>query len=276
MTEPLTMKARIQAPLKAVHHALTDPGELRTWFAEHAEVDLPHRFEFWGRYTPDGDAPHQRLLHADDHTLRFAWLLDGEDTTSEITLTEEGADSTLLAVSQTHWEFPDPGVRGLLHTFWALAIANLADHLAGRPLTGLVDLTSPELRSEVLIEAAREVVYDALVDPAKITQWFGVPFEVDELRVGGTVSMMGEPSAKILDLDPGRSMSADWGPVGVTTWELADSDGKTRLTFVQSGFDATNPPYGAWMGWLSGVAELRRFVEFESWRPIWLYDEMPS
>ena len=27
------------------------------------------------------------------------------------------------------------------------------------------------------------------------------------------------------------------------TWELEGSDGKTRLTSVQSGFDPTNPPY---------------------------------
>jgi hypothetical protein len=62
---------------------LTDAGALRVWLAEHAEVDLPHRYEFWGRYTPDGDAPHQRLLHADDSILRFIWRLDGEGTTTE-------------------------------------------------------------------------------------------------------------------------------------------------------------------------------------------------
>jgi uncharacterized protein YndB with AHSA1/START domain len=276
MTEPLTLKARIPAPLDAVRHALTDAAELRVWFAEHAEVRLPDRFEFWGRYTPEGDAPHQRLLHADEHTLRFAWLLDGEETTSEITLTQETPDATMLALSQTHWEFSDVGVRGMLHTFWALAIANLADHLAGRPLTARVDLTSADLRSEVLIDAAREVVYDALVDPAKITRWFGYPFDIDEVKAGGTVSMGGEPLAKILDLDPGRSMATDWGPVvGVTTWELEESGGKTRLTFVQSGFDSGNPPYGAWSGWLSGVAELRRFVEFDRWQPIWVSDEIP-
>ena len=54
---------------------------LRMWFAEHVEVDRPHRCEFWGRYTPDGDAPNQRPLHVDDHTLRSSWMLDGEDTT---------------------------------------------------------------------------------------------------------------------------------------------------------------------------------------------------
>ena len=68
-------------------------------------------------------------------------------------------------------------------------------------------------------------------------------------------------AAKVVDLEPGRKMSVDWGPTGVSTWELAESDGKTRLTFVQSGFDEQHPPYGAWTGSVAGLAELRRFHE---------------
>jgi hypothetical protein len=56
------------------------------------------------------------------------------------------------------------------------------------------------------------------------------------------------------------------------TWKLEDSAGKTKLSFVQSGFDTANPPYGAWTGWLSGLAELRRYHELADWRPIWLHD----
>ena len=72
MNEPMRLRARVAAPIADVWHALTDPAALRVWLAEHAEVDLPHRYEFWGRYTPEGDAPHQRLIHVDDHTLRFS------------------------------------------------------------------------------------------------------------------------------------------------------------------------------------------------------------
>ena len=81
MTEPMIHRVRLAAPIQAVRHALTDAASLRVWLAEHAEVDLPRTYAFCGRYTPDGAAPHQRLLHVDDHTLRFNWLLDGEDTT---------------------------------------------------------------------------------------------------------------------------------------------------------------------------------------------------
>jgi uncharacterized protein YndB with AHSA1/START domain len=48
----LTKRIRIAAPPRAVHHALTDPAALQVWLAEHAEVDLPDRYQFWGRFTP--------------------------------------------------------------------------------------------------------------------------------------------------------------------------------------------------------------------------------
>src|SRR5213078_4596508 len=114
---------------------------------EHAEVDLPGTYAFWGRYTPDGDAPHQRPLSADDRTLRFSWLLGGEDTTVELDLAEAGPDATVLSLSQTHvppWRdvVAERGARRVLATFWGLALANLADYLAGRDLTPMCDFTS--------------------------------------------------------------------------------------------------------------------------------------
>jgi len=283
MSEPMKVRARVAAPIKAVHHALTDADELRTWLAEHAEVDLPHRFEFWGRYTPEGDVAHQRPLHVDDHTLRFSWRLDGEDTTVEVSLEEEGPDATIVSVSQTH--VPDwaeaiahTSIRGVLPTYWSLSIANLVDHLEGRELTPMCDFTSPEMRATVLIAASATDVYRSMIDPAEFRRWFGVNVDV-EPWVDGRFAMGGfenDPSpAKIIELVPNQKMTLSYGEF-VAGWELEESEGKTRLTFVQSGFDTANPPYDAWMGWLSGVAELRRFHELDDWRAIWVQVEMPG
>jgi uncharacterized protein YndB with AHSA1/START domain len=275
----MILRARVAVPLKRVHEALTDAEALRAWLAEHAEVDLPHRFAFWGRYTPEGDAPHQHLLHADDRTLRFSWLLDGAETTTEITLSEEGNDSTIITVSQTHFDFQEAisgdGVRGALQTFWCLSIANLVDHLEGRELTPKCDFTVTGMRGQTLIDASPGEVFDSLVDSGKATRWFGTPMEI-EPRVGGHWSMIDHGGAEIIALEPGRGLSTDWGSVGVHTWELEESDGGTRLTFVQSGFDEQRPPYAAWLGWLSGVAELRRFHELSDWRPIWFSGDAPA
>ena len=280
MSEPMILRARVQAPLKEVHHALTEPEALRAWLAEHAEVDLPDRYEFWGRYTPEGDAPHQRLLHADDHTLRFSWLLDGEETTTEIRLEEESATSTVVMLSQTHFDIQEgltgASIRGVLQTFWALAIANLVDHVEGRELSPKCDFTSTDMRAEVVIAAPMDAVYDSLVNSEKVSRWFGYPIEI-EPYVGGRFAMGGfdkDPQpAKVIDLVPGRSMSTDWGRYGVVAWKLEDTGGATRLTFVQSGFDAAHPPHAGWAGWLSGLAELRRFHELGDWQPIWLDDQ---
>jgi len=284
VSAPMKLLARVRVPVKEVHRAMTDAAALRTWLAEHAEVDLPDRYEFWGRHTPEGDAPHQRPLHVDEGTVRFSWLLGGEDTTVEITWAPEGPDSTVITVSQTHtpdWAelIAGTSVLGVLHTYWSLAIANLVDYLEGRPLNPMCDFTSPEMRAEVLIDASPQAVYDSMMDPEQFSRWFGANVGI-EPHVGGRFAMGGfelDPSpAKIVELEPGHKMSMRWDHGMVAGWELTDSAGKTRLTFVQSGFDATNPPYDAWMGWLSGVAELRRYHELSDWRPIWLQVEMPG
>ncbi|MET7803555.1 SRPBCC family protein [Micromonospora chersina] len=281
MSDLLTVRARLAAPAEAVRRALTDPAELRAWLAEHAEVDLPRRYEFWGRYTPEGDAPHQRLLHADERTLRFAWTLDGVETTTEFELTPED-DSTVLTLRQSHFSFEEAmsgsSIRGVLQTFWALAIANLNAHLEGSPLLPRTDFTSADLRGEVVIDAPMDKVWTSLTDSEQASAWFGFPIGI-EPWVGGRYAMGGFDAgyaAKVVDLTPGRALSVDWGPTGVSTWELAESGGRTKLTFVQSGFDEGNPPYAAWTGSVAGLAELRRFHEMADWQPIWLDVEMPS
>lgn len=272
MSEPMSVRFRVKAAAGDVRHALTDPEALRAWLAEYAEVEAPDRYVFWGRYTPAGDEPRQRLLHLDDRTLRFSWPIDGEDTTVEFRLEEEASDSTVVTL--THTGLPpfadmvaEVGTRSLLHPFWALSIANLVDHVEGRPLNPKCDFTSPELREQVTIGASPQAVFESLADSKQFSRWFGAHIEV-EPWVGGRVAMgdldMGT-SSKVVDLEPGRRMSIAWAEDMVSTWELEESGGRTRLTFVQSGFP---PAYGAWMGNLAGLAELRRYHELSDWHPI--------
>ncbi|WP_433273242.1 SRPBCC family protein [Actinosynnema sp. CS-041913] len=284
MSETVTIRARAAAPVARVHQALTSADELGTWLAEHAAVDLPHQYEFWGRHTPEGDAPHQKLQHVDDTTVRFTWHVGGEDTTVEFTLAAEDDGTTVVSVSQSHfpgWEaaVSEQGVLGVLYTFWTLALANLVEHLEGRELTPKCDFTAAELRASVEIAASREAVYRSLVDSAEYAKWFGAKIDI-EPWVGGRVAMGGldlNPApAKVVDLVEGERMGIDWGDDIVSTWELAEAGGRTRLTFVQSGFGTGEQAYGAWLGWLSGVAELRRYHELADWRPIWLQPEVPG
>ncbi|GAA0212008.1 hypothetical protein GCM10010492_07320 [Saccharothrix mutabilis subsp. mutabilis] len=283
MSETVTLRARVDVPAERVHRALTSADELRVWLAEHAEVDLPGRYAFWGRSTPEGDAPRQTLEHVDDKSLRFTWHVGGQDTTVEFTLAADGT-GTVVTVSQSH--FPgwaeavqETGVLGWLYTYWALNLANLAEHLEGRELTPKADFTTTDMRAAVEIAASKEAVYRALVDAEEYSKWFGAKIDI-EAWVGGRVAMGGLENnpqpGKVLDLAENERMTVDWGDDVVSTWELAESGGRTTLTFVQSGFVDGRAPYGAWLGWLSGVAELRRYLELPDWRPIWLQPEVPG
>jgi uncharacterized protein YndB with AHSA1/START domain len=282
MTDSLRLKARASAPVAAVRTALTDASALSTWLAEFAAVDLPGTYEFWGRYTPDGDGPHQTPLAADDRILRFAWHLGGEDTTTEFSLDEDG-DGTLVTLTQSHlpgWPAlmdGTAGVRGVLQTYWPLSIANLVDHLDGRPLTPKCDFSTPEMRAAVEIGAPSHKVFESMIEPEQFRQWFGANVGI-EPKVGGRFAMGGfdansEP-ATIVEFEAGRKVVIDFGGM-VSSWELEGSAGRTRLTFVNSGFDRDDPPYAAWSGWLGGVASLRRFHEVADWG-IWRAVEVPG
>jgi uncharacterized protein YndB with AHSA1/START domain len=292
MTElsELRLCAVMPAPPEAVHAALTDAAALRVWLAEHAEVALPDRYEFWGRFTPDGAEPHQRLLHAGERTLRFAWTVDGVDTTVEITLTENEAEhddagGTLLTLTQS--DLPSfaevlsdtAGPRGALQTFWTLAIENLSDYLSGRELTPKCDYTSPRLQASAVIDAAPGAVFDSLTQPEQFRKWSGANVDI-EPYVGGRFAMGGfelDPGGiTFVEFEPGRKATLRFADGLTSSWELAGSGGRTRLTFVQSGFDVDNPPYPGWAGWLAGVAELRRYHEVPRWRTIWRQIEAPG
>ena len=293
MTElsELRLSAVLPAPPEAVYAALTDAAALRVWLAEHAEVALPDRYEFWGRYTPDGAEPRQRVLHAGERTLRFAWTVDGVETTVELTLTEtedEHADAgagTLLTLTQS--DLPSfaevladtAGPRGELQTFWTLALENLSDYLSGRELTPKCDYTSPQLAASVVIDAAPEAVFDSLTQSEQYGKWSGAKVDI-EPYVGGRFAMGGfelDPGGiKFVEFEPGRKATLQFADGLTASWELDASEGRTRLTFVQSGFDLDNPPYPGWAGWLAGVAELRRYHEVPRWRTIWRRIEAPG
>ncbi|PPK70883.1 SRPBCC family protein [Actinokineospora auranticolor] len=285
MTETLVVKARIAATVDRVHRAITDPVELRAWLADNAESDAD-TFSFWGPTVLEGDKPHQTLTRVSATELVFHWDLGGEDSTVEITLAPVG-EETSLTLSQSH--FPgwaaaavgEGGALGQVGTWWSLTIANLVEHVEGRELTPRADFTSSDLSAVVDIAASAEDIYDAMVNPARFAEWFGYPVGI-EPRVGGKWAMGGLENnphpATITRLEPGRGMTIDFGTgFGVTSWELEESGGRTRLSFSQSGFDVERTPYGGWLGWLSGLAELRRYVEQgQNWRSTWVDLVMPA
>jgi uncharacterized protein YndB with AHSA1/START domain len=295
MTTPLTIRARIAAPVATVYRALTDAAALRVWLAEHAEVALADgRFGFWGRHTPQGEPGRQRLLAAEpDRLLSFAWLLDGEETTAELTLVADGPDATLLTLVQTGVPTMDEmmaetGARdGLhsLHTFWGLAIANLAEYAEGRDLTPRADFSAGHrdvVRITVPVAAPPDKVFASLLEPEQIDRWFGGNAEV-EPRVGGRISFFGgDPTGTIIELVTNQTLalladSAD--PRSLVRWELAATGDHTLLTLIDSSHtgDTTGSAAQHEAGWLGALAELRRIHALgPAWQPLTLEFTFPE
>jgi uncharacterized protein YndB with AHSA1/START domain len=275
-----TVRVRTSAPAARIYEALTTAEGLQTWLAEHAHVDLEGgQFEFWGRYTPEGERGRQKLLSYDDTSVRYSWQLYGTEYTVELGI-EQRDGETVIAATQT--PYPSWGIGDekseILQTFWPLVLANLVEHVEGRPAFGFCDFTTAEQRFETDIAATPAAIIDALTDPDVFARWFGARIEI-EPHVGGrwTMGSLEEnPNpAKIIALDEGH-FALDFQEGMVASWELKGSEGRTHLTFVQSGFDAGNPPYGAWMGWLSGFADMKRMLELPNWRPMWHSYDIPG
>lgn len=276
------VRVRTTAPTARIYEALTTADGLRTWLAEHAAVDLAQgTFEFWGRYTPDGERGRQKLLSSDDTSVSFSWFLFDEEYTVSLGI-EQRDGETLVAMTQSPYpswaEAMGDEHKEIVQTFWALVLANLVEHVEGRPVFGFCDFTTPEQRFETDIAATPEAIISALTDPDAFARWFGTRMEI-EPYVGGRWTMgsleTDEAPAKIVALDS-EHFELEFPHGMVASWELKGSEGKTRLTFVQSGFDPANPSYGSWMGWLSGFADLKRMLELPGWRPMWHSFDIPG
>lgn len=275
----MRLRASLPAPPSDVYTALTDPAALRAWLAEHASDE-----GFWGRSTPQGDRPHQELATAEPgRRLRFHWLLDDEKTTVDIQLAES-ATGTDLTLTQEPLPTLDelmapPGRRDgrhTMHTFWPLAIGNLAEYLAGRPGIGGTDFSPsrpPEITVTVTITAPAQDVWRSLTEPMVVERWWGYAPEI-EPRVGGKVTFGAE--GEISAWEPNRLFA--YTEDGMSTrWELADSEGETRLTFTQSGFGPHELDDAAQheAGWRAGLLELKRMHELgDAWTP--LIRELPE
>ena len=135
--------------------------------------------------------------------------------------------------------------------------------------------------SEIRIASPPEQVFQALVDPRLVVQWWGEPgiyrctnFQAD-LRVGGKWKSTGldgggnnfEAAGEYLEIDRPRLLVSTWtatwtGDVQTTIrWELEAKDGGTLVRIQHSGFLAhpqLAQSYRGWprmLGWLQALLE---------------------
>jgi uncharacterized protein YndB with AHSA1/START domain len=273
--ESLRLRVRTDADPDTVFKALTDGDELAEWFAESAQVDLAQsKYEFWGRYTPQGDRPRQALTgHEPGRALRFTWSFDEGPSTVEITLAADG-DGTMVALAHDSIVTDQVSVK----CFWYVSLANLAASSEGRQTMPPFDFSVPaqgDALVRTVIDAPVEEVYAALLDPDRVSRVAGVAATI-EPKVGGRYALAQEGFGpdRIVELDPDKSLAYTWrnhGGAGesLVRWSLRSSRGATYLTLVHGDIadDALAERYRR--GWPPYLVELKRLLESgPSWQPL--------
>lgn len=276
MDDRVYIKAVVFAPTSAVYRALTSEQPLTTWFAEHVDVRLDEdQFAFWGRHTPFGDLPRQRLIAFDTgKRLRFGWEIEDMQTSVDLSLRPtEGGDT---AISVSHVPVPSWGFdRASMNDFWGIAVGNLANFSEGRNLAPRPDYTIPsgaEAYAEILIGAQPDEVFSVLVDPAAIDRWLPTT-SVVEPWVGGRYDFGWDHGpVTVMEYDPPEHLAYTWHNEGwpdtLVSWELRPAGEHTKVELRHSGFVDGRPSDGYQLGWQALLISLQRMIELGGpWQP---------
>jgi uncharacterized protein YndB with AHSA1/START domain len=268
-----------------VFRALTDPAELRKWFAEDVQIEPKAHgvYRFWGRHTlgtPAHDAARQTITRFEPNAaLAFSWPINDVDTDVSFALTPADNNGTKLTITHdVSGDLAVPRQRALIDDHWRLAIANLSLHLSGgTPIKPDYFDTNPEVRITISIDAPPSTVFRALLEPEALNRWMGAQSAVVEPRVGGKYKLnwsykidgedvAGGPTT-ILELIPDEKLVLDWPdyrgdktvPDQTITFLLApDGKGGTTLTFVHTGFERTADISDYGFGWKEFLGELTK------------------
>jgi uncharacterized protein YndB with AHSA1/START domain len=93
------------------------------------------------------------------------------------------------------------------------------------------------IRKEIVLDAPREEVWEALTDPERLEDWFANDVELD-LRPGGGAWFRWangeERHAVVREVEPGERLAFDWEDDGEVEFTLADDADGTLLTVVET------------------------------------------
>ena len=106
------------------------------------------------------------------------------------------------------------------------------------------------IRREIVLDAPREDVWEALTDPERLADWFANDVELD-LRPGGGARFRWangeERRATVREVEPGEKLAFEWDDDGEVEFTLSDDEDGTRLVVTETepawtpalGFHAT-------------------------------------
>lgn len=277
----------LPAPPERVFAALTDPAQLRAWFAEHALVEprVGGAYRFWGKHTygtPARDEAGQTLTRYEPgRAIAYDWTIDGVATQVTLELAAGESDGSTVVTGTHRFEhaLAMPRAAQLVDDLWRLHFGSLMTYLGGsEPMRPDFGDPKPRVELSIGIDAPRERVFRALLEPARLNRWIASAASV-EARAGGACSygwkykvgereVLGGPT-EILEYVENERLVTDWpdwrgdpdGPLTTVTWLLEGSGGTTRVTLVHGVFPRTADisDYGA--GWGYFLGKLKSTVE---------------
>jgi uncharacterized protein YndB with AHSA1/START domain len=266
---------RLSIPIRVepgrVFSSLIEPDSLRVWFAEHVKVSTDEgRYDFWGRHTPENpekkNGYHKITDMEEGYSFSYEWKLRGAYTKVEFMITawDEGC---VLHLRHSGLPESKPN-QSSIGDFWTHVLEGLRswlEHDRSYELMDYGDLPVGDVRLTVEIAAEPANVFNALTNPAQMDRWISQKAKID-LKPGGEIDYgWGGGPLKILEIDPGKKLSYSWQmsdqPETVTTWELDESRGGTRVTIVQSGFAPDRSSEDYYIGWHKFVYRLKAMLE---------------
>ena len=93
------------------------------------------------------------------------------------------------------------------------------------------------IRKEIVLDAPREEVWEALTDPERLEDWFANDVELD-LRPGGGATFRWsngeERHATLTEIVPEERLAFEWDDEGEVEFTLEDDSDGTLLTVVET------------------------------------------
>jgi uncharacterized protein YndB with AHSA1/START domain len=282
LTHDFTWK--VPARPARVFAALTEPGELMQWFAEHAEVEprVGGAYRFWGKHTygapAQTEATQKITKFAPSQALAYSWRLHDRDSDVSFSIESDPDNAEGCVVKGLHAFAQAPAIgraKEMVDDHWRIQWGNLSAHLGGGQGKLLPDYASdnPNVALSIYIDAPPSAVFRTLIDPERIQQWFGVAAAVDP-RVGGDwhLKMTYEKEGKkiesapmkILDFVENERLAISWPdwrgdksvPDQRVLWVLKPEGEGTRVELIHDGFvravDISDYPFG-WGWFLSRI-----------------------
>ena len=280
MSDPLEIQLVLPGhDTTAVYQALTTTTALTHWFAEFADVDIENgRYNFWGKNIPgtpnQEQGQHPLTNYQPNQCLTYQWPMDDVAMTVTYQLHDDNQGCRLHLIHQIPKHPPSMPVG--FEDFWFLNLENLRRYLDGKSPVRLDynALKLGDFEVGVEIDGSATAVFHTLTNNKALERWIARKANV-ELKIDGKYDIgWGEGgSVKIVDLVENEKLAYTWEawhtfPETVTTWTLQESQGKTRLTLVHSGFNDDDDAKGLMGGWLNFLSWVKSVVEYgDDWHP---------